>query len=91
MITDVPGVYQEWLPRRSQPGEYLNFEAVIVTAYTPSKPKIMGGTDVIACAWRVSPDRPWHVAQGFFNSKHLRPHPDPDRAWADYCAAELTR
>lgn len=107
MITDVPGVYQEWLPPTGRYNkslrEKLNLEAVIVVAYVPatkqhSQPALYrhhrrglleGITDVIACAWRVSADEKWLCEQSFFNSVYLRPHPDADKVWADYCAALL--
>jgi hypothetical protein len=88
MITTVPGVYQEWLRQL----EHLNFEAVIVTAYLPQlRTGDPAALDVIGCAWRESADDEWTYARGFFSADRLRPHPDADRVWADYCAAVLTR
>lgn len=98
MINQVPGVYQEWLVCGDPPQPCLNFEAVIVTAYWPyHREKNHGKTEVIGAAWRKGSDSEWTIAQreqvpaGIFDVKCLRPHPDADRVWADYCAAMLTR
>jgi hypothetical protein len=74
-----PGVYQEVL------GGKVNCEAVIIVRPgSCSEP-----WDNLAVAWRRLPDDDWIRGEGVFHNESLRPHPDGDTIWAEYCASLL--
>lgn len=76
-----PGVYQEFL----RGAEVPNFEAVIITGEDhPEMHNYVRGS-----AWRQTPGSGWHFGEGVFRDRDLRPHPDADRVWTEYCAAVL--
>jgi hypothetical protein len=74
-------IFQEWLVDHK-----CNFDIVIASAHESEDSYY----DVIGIAWR-KPNGEWHEGRGYFSNKDLRPHPDPEQAWADYCAWVLTK
>jgi hypothetical protein len=91
MLT-VPGVYQEFLPTPSGKPR-LNIEAVVILSRCVSDGRYCFGD-----AWRRTADNAWRGPQGdetqtpgVFYEDDLRPHPDADRIWAEYCAEQLTK
>lgn len=84
-----PGVYQEWL--RGQ----LNFEAVIIVGNHNNS--IGSRYELIGVAWRKRAQDDWagpwkqrNCGPGAFTINNLRPHPDGDAIWAEYCASQLS-
>jgi hypothetical protein len=73
-------VYQEWL------NDKINFDIVIIVGkFQPES----WSYDLEGCAWCSGGE--WEGGRGAFDSRSLKPHPDPDRAWAEYCAWRLTQ
>lgn len=80
-----PGAYQEFLRNEDRP----NFEAVIIGEdCKPMKNSV--GYNVTALAWRDNGGA-WINGPGFFDDVNLRPHPDADRVWAEWCAYQLSK
>lgn len=100
IITEFPTVCQEWID-----GE-LNLDVVITgpprkgdCAYfgvawrNPGEPWTFSREGGPINVFNREDPKPtvWGTPFAITSAVDLRPHPDADRVWADYCAAMLTR